>query len=214
MSMDYALDETESLFSAIDVREGLDWLEHLTVNPVRRLIPAALNAKIAAKYEQMLPFRFSPKVTQSIRSYLGNKNEQDKQETEVRLKGTLEPSSTQQYVANAFGGLLGLQEIDIYSSFEDMGGNSLITTHLLTHIDREFPGIIDITDIFSYPTVHDLSELIDSRNFELTPAVSKEDVVTSDGSSKWIEMIEQELKDTEFLNEFLGQMKGVGLDGK
>lgn len=214
MSMDYALDETESLFSAIDVREGLDWLEHLTVNPVRRLIPAALNAKIAAKYEQMLPFRFSPKVTQSIRSYLGNKNEQDKQETEVRLKGTLEPSSTQQYVANAFGGLLGLQEIDIYSSFEDMGGNSLITTHLLTHIDQEFPGIIDITDIFSYPTVHDLSELIDSRNFELTPAVSKEEIVTSDGSSKWIEMIEQELKDTEFLNEFLGQMKGVGLDGK
>lgn len=216
MSVDYKVDEADSLFGAIHLQAGLDWLEHLIVQPEQRFIPAPLQLEMAAQHRETLPFRLSPRMTPAMMAYAEAAGEQEALIDAVRLKGTLDPTDTQQIVANAFGGLLGVQEVDIYASFQDMGGNSLITTHLLTHIERHFPGVIDISDIFSYPSVHDLAELIDSR---LTPPPSDggadDGADTADGGSQWTELIAQELKGTEFLDLFLEQMKkgGKGADG-
>lgn len=55
-----------------------------------------------------------------------------------------------------------MNQIDIYTSLFRIGGDSIISTKLLKRYQKEFGNILDITDIFTYPTVFELSEYVTS----------------------------------------------------
>jgi polyketide synthase PksN len=58
---------------------------------------------------------------------------------------------------------LGLPDIDTGTSFNDLGGNSILATLLLKETEKEFPGIIDISDIYSYPSIVQLAKYINNQ---------------------------------------------------
>jgi len=206
MSVDYELDQAENLFIPIGVKEGLDWLEHLITEPQSRIIPSTMNMSLIGQLEEQLPFRIASEITKSIHVLKEVASSQELKEVEVTIVGELNPTHTQAILSNTFGSLLGLTEIDIYNSFQDMGGNSLMATQLLKAIEEQFPGIVDISDLFSYPSVYELSEFIDSH-FE------KESKANSNGKhlevvdQELVGLIEEELQGTEYLDEFLDQIK-------
>ena len=96
-----------------------------------------------------------------------------------------DPSEVHQRIANAFGAILGLDEVDAYAGFQELGGNSLMTTQLLKLIDRSYPGAVDIADLFSYPNVADLAgfvadKLAAQRDTVVTVAPVAQETVPAD----------------------------------
>lgn len=211
MSVDFNVGNDDNLFSHLDVSEGLDWLECLIVNAQRRrLVPATLNTTLAIQLGAELPFRLAPEISRTTVASKGR--DTDKlNEVSVKLKGASEITETQRVLSNIFAAVLGLSEIDIFASFQDMGGNSLMSTQLLKLIEEQFPGLVDISDLFSYPSISDLSEFIDSHR----ETVSNEEVAAAANPSgvedtELKELLEKELGGTEFLEFFLDQSDGEG----
>ncbi|KHT61513.1 hypothetical protein RJ45_22495 [Photobacterium gaetbulicola] len=65
-----------------------------------------------------------------------------------------------QSVAEVWASVLGLGEVDLFDSFFSLGGDSILAVQVIQKIEQEFGNIIDVTDIFTYPTVAQLAEHI------------------------------------------------------
>ncbi|MEH7664819.1 phosphopantetheine-binding protein, partial [Bacillus velezensis] len=96
------------------------------------------------------------------------KNEAEKRrrtDTEdIVLKGKGELySDTEKSIAQMYSMVLDMQELDLYESFSAMGGDSIMATQLLKLINEQYPDIVDISDIFTYSSVVELSEYIDKQ---------------------------------------------------
>lgn len=61
---------------------------------------------------------------------------------------------------------LKVLEVDIksiYESFEEYGGNSIIAVHMYEAINNEYPGKIELSDIFTYPTIDQMAKELQKR---------------------------------------------------
>ncbi|WP_026882753.1 phosphopantetheine-binding protein [Clostridium akagii] len=101
-------------------------------------------------------------------------------------------------IAYAYATVLGLKEIDVYGAFNSMGGNSILATNLLMIIEKQYTGIVDISDIFTYSTVVDLAKYIDRKIGILTKESSSREI---DGES------EEEFSEMKF-KELLDDLEG------
>lgn len=78
----------------------------------------------------------------------------------VKGKGKADYSEVELNLSNIWARVLGVAEINIYESFYDIGGDSILATYLLREIQKEFGKIIDISDVFSYPTISQMANYI------------------------------------------------------
>ncbi|GEC93046.1 SDR family NAD(P)-dependent oxidoreductase [Brevibacillus brevis] len=72
-------------------------------------------------------------------------------------------SAIEQQLAAIWSRLLQVEEISLYDNFYDLGGNSILATHLLRALDDSFPNQFDITDIFSYPSIALMAEYLENQ---------------------------------------------------
>ncbi len=59
--------------------------------------------------------------------------------------------------------VLGEKTIQDNTTFSKLGGNSLIATKLLKELDKRYPRKLDITDIFTYPSIRQISGYISEQ---------------------------------------------------
>lgn len=59
-------------------------------------------------------------------------------------------------IAKIWADVLGLHKIDVYESFYNLGGDSILATRLLRGLEKEFPGKFDISDIFTYSSIDEM----------------------------------------------------------
>lgn len=131
-----------------------------------------LNIPYISSVADSLPIKLSGKIKASINKYLLDKSK-SKYEAEVKNTNTQavkngiasnnSSNSLENKLALIWGSVLGIKEIDVYENFHDMGGDSILATQLLKEIDKEFPEVISISDIFTYPSVSQLSEFISGK---------------------------------------------------
>ena len=82
----------------------------------------------------------------------------------ITVKGKDTPlTPTEEKVSQAWAKTLGLREVQYRDRFLEIGGDSLSATYLQKEIQKHFPGTMDITDVFVYPTIEQMSEFIDSK---------------------------------------------------
>ncbi|WP_030166309.1 SDR family NAD(P)-dependent oxidoreductase [Spirillospora albida] len=162
MAVDHGMGTDDAPFTAISVREGLDWLAYFLRNPATGgVIPAAFNLSVIRDALDELPFRLQPELrSEAADAGAGPSGDVV---SDLRLTGLSDPTPTQHQVAVLYATVLGLGEVDAYTTFQDMGGNSLMTSQLLSKLDELFPDTVDIADLFSYSTVADLAAYIDER---------------------------------------------------
>lgn len=79
------------------------------------------------------------------------------------LLGLAEPGEIELAVADIWSATLGLTELDADDAFSDLGGNSLLASHMLREYDKRFPGVMDIADLFTYTTVREQADYVTSR---------------------------------------------------
>jgi len=59
--------------------------------------------------------------------------------------------------------LLEADSIQLDDSFTSIGGNSIFAVYLLQEMEKSFPGMLGISDIFTYPTINKMAEYVYSR---------------------------------------------------
>jgi polyketide synthase PksN len=97
----------------------------------------------------------------------------------VLLGKTDDYTETEKLVAYIYAGVLDIKEIDIYDNYNSLGGNSMTSTEILKMLNQYFDGMLEVSDVFSYPTVVEMAEYIDNKRNEQKQAKEKrEDVNT------------------------------------
>lgn len=99
---------------------------------------------------------------------------------EVRLFGGREGDTLEQAVAEVWAETLELDELDAQDDFSSLGGNSLLTSHLLKAFEQRFPGQIDITDLFRYTTVAAQADMLRTRRSAAAGDETAEDAQDDD----------------------------------
>lgn len=89
-----------------------------------------------------------------------------KQKINVILEGRLDDNYTEEerIISEIWANVLGLNVVNIYSNFNDIGGNSIFAVKMLDMLNEKYPNMFDVTDMFSYSTIYQLAEHIREVN--------------------------------------------------
>ncbi|MEQ6037086.1 acyl carrier protein, partial [Staphylococcus saccharolyticus] len=97
--------------------------------------------------------------------YFSNKNFLEKTRNPDNLKETRNTKTTSEQninevVSKIWQNLFGLKNINPDTKFFDLGGDSILATYLFKELEQHFEGLIDISDIFTYPSINSISKYI------------------------------------------------------
>lgn len=92
--------------------------------------------------------------------------------------------------------VLGHQNFEPTDSFFNIGGDSVKTVTVKMMLDEHFPDILDVTDLFAYPSIRELSEYIESKVNQPKPSVSVSNHVTSEMNDISSQIQHTDLKNT------------------
>ncbi len=83
--------------------------------------------------------------------------------TEVLAKGRKDGqyTETELKIARIWGSVLGLEEIDIFDSFYELGGDSVFAMKMVNSLNKYLNRSISISDVFNYQTVAQLAGYLD-----------------------------------------------------
>ncbi|MBE6051590.1 MAG: amino acid adenylation domain-containing protein [Clostridium sp.] len=83
---------------------------------------------------------------------------------DIKLTGreSQEYSSIEKIVSEAFAKVMGLSELDIYSDFYDLGGNSIIATRIINILNEKLNSKIDVSGLLNQPSIYDFCKIIES----------------------------------------------------
>lgn len=73
-------------------------------------------------------------------------------------------TDTEKRLVTVWGEVLGVEQIGIDNNFFEIGGHSLKATVLMSKIQKEFNILIDMKDVFNYPTIRELSTCMTNKN--------------------------------------------------
>lgn len=73
-------------------------------------------------------------------------------------------TDTERRLITIWGEVLGVEQIGIDNNFFEIGGHSLKATVLMSKIQKEFNILIDMKDVFDYPTIRELSICMNNKN--------------------------------------------------
>lgn len=170
MAVDFHLDESQAPFTSLRTADAFRYLESCLQHDVRRVLPADLNPAVLAPLVGRLPFGFSEELAQQLSRaraseppVLTKALPSEERRVQIHGKSAEDLTPTEVTVAKIYAAVLGLSEIEVFTSFQDLGGNSIIATHLLKVIDEQFPKTADISDIFSYPSVDLMAKYLDEK---------------------------------------------------
>lgn len=185
MAVEYNVVDSFTMFKSLNNQTAINALNNFLYYNLTNLIPGEINyAYLAQVGIDVLPLELSEKLKRGLRRYESKNTVQ--QETKERKAISMEDliiagksddeyTETEKVVALIYASVLNLTEIDIYESFNSMGGDSIIATEVLKVLNEHFDGILNISDMFTYSCIEEMAGYIDSkRNNEKTSAAEKE----------------------------------------
>lgn len=171
MAVDFELANQRGMFKTLSKEEAINLFDEVVNLNLSRVIVGKLDYEVMADFYETIPMELSESITSSIHKLSKLPNTHNSAKTveinctdiTIRGYGAEEPDEIDTKVAQAWARVLGLDEIGIYDNFNDLGGDSILATHLLKQLEKEYPGIIDITDIFTYSTIYDMAKYIKGK---------------------------------------------------
>ncbi len=182
MAADYQVDENAMLFMPIPTRQAMAALERILSLEHYNLIPGKVNPDFLLRVgEENLPFALSRRLSANLRVYrkqTAAPAERKAHNTEnLQILGKESFTDTEIRTAHIYAAVLSIDEIDIYASFNSLGGNSIIATDLIGVLNGEFDNLLNVSDIFSYPSVEEMAAHIDTLRGKDTQKPGQEDVL-------------------------------------
>lgn len=72
----------------------------------------------------------------------------------------------EEHLAQIWGNVLGLAEINVYENFYELGGDSILATKIVNLIKRELRKQVNVRDLFYYTTIDDLARYLEAQTEE------------------------------------------------
>ncbi|MCY7295211.1 type I polyketide synthase [Alteromonas sp. a30] len=195
MAADYGIGDENSPFALIAPAQAFAKMEAIFAasneQAVNNIIPSDVNPAVLADELGHLPIALVPELETRLKRAASSNADAGVDDVDVDIRGKSEDDLTETEItlAKVYAAVLGLTEIDIFTNFQDMGGNSIIATHLLKVIDEYFPSVVDISDVFSYPAIDVMAEYIDEkRGVESKPAAGASEEKAED--KDWDNMLD------------------------
>lgn len=172
MAVDHNAPDNIMMYRSISTVNAISYMEEILDSDHGRVIVGDINYDVLAVIKDRNLFGISEQIDialkkQSADKITKNQNPVKKAAKEqsftLQGKGEEEYTDTETLLGQIWGEVLGVSAIDIYENFYDLGGDSILATNLLKAIDGVFPGAVDISDVFAYPTVVNMADYIDSR---------------------------------------------------
>ena len=167
MAFNYKAVSEDSIFKPLNTSEALEQFDEVLNSKAGRALIGKINAEVwrALDDNSRLP------ISDSVRKELGN-NRNSKTSGQptgkehlkaVKITGNQKAgyTPTQQKLAGLWSEVLGWKEVSIYDDFHKLGGDSIVATRLMKLLDGQFPGLLNIADIFAFPTISEMAEYID-----------------------------------------------------
>lgn len=161
-------DESKHLFKLLKVDDALRGFQAAVSKSVSRLIIGELNYSGNLMYlERFLPIEFSPEIKRKLARL---EKRQTKHRTPAVDKqaaqsgGGNKCSTTEQRLSEIWSRVLGVEEISIYDHFDDLGGDSIMVAQLFKELELEYPGRLEIVDVFSYSSISSMAQFLDRNS--------------------------------------------------
>ena len=171
MAADFQVGDDDSPFVSLSPYDAFDRLDRILAhgmqNKLTQILPTTINPAGIIPVRDVLPFMLSSELQRRL---TGNTdevpdNKSNVEDIQVAIHGKDEEDLTETEIllSKIYAAVLGLVEIDVFTNFHDMGGNSIIATHLLKLIDVHFKDMVDISDVFSYSSIDEMAAYIDDK---------------------------------------------------
>ncbi|QDX94143.1 KR domain-containing protein [Brevibacillus laterosporus] len=185
MAVDHGVHLSRSMFVPLQTRNGIEAFGHVIKKRLDRIMIGQMDDEMIIPSLNALPIVLSKSLTDRLdqksieQTKLQEKEHSRKGDTELSITGKDKASlsETEKTVARLWGQVLGLSEIDVYDKFFELGGDSLLASHLLKEMEKVYPGLLDITDVFIYATIVEMAAFIDQKQKPVqTTRIAKADI--------------------------------------
>ncbi|MDF2882505.1 MAG: beta-ketoacyl synthase family proteinphosphopantetheine-containing protein [Clostridiaceae bacterium] len=197
MATDFGVDSEEALqgmlFKPVNNNQGIAIFDEILNSNLTNIITGDMNYNLAASIEIKKYIQVSKEVkiliekaANAIKNVDSPKSKKVAVEVQITGKSSDEYTQFEKTLAIIYATVLDISEIDIFDSFYDMGGDSIMAMELLVTIDSQYPNVVDITDIFSRSSVVDMAEYI-----QIKMEIPEKNIIIEDKTNE----LEEELKD-------------------
>jgi polyketide synthase PksN len=202
MAADFGIREEDMPFTPLSADEAFERLERILAQGLAQALPSSPNGAVLAAVRGDLPFVFSAELDRRIGGGQPALRPEVGEAISVQIRGKSEDdlTETESILCQVYAAVLGLTEIDVYTNFQDMGGNSIIATHLLRLIEESFPGLADISDVFSYPSIDEMATHIDEKRGGSRPAAEAKP------ATDWEGLVDQVMDGTGSIDSLLEKL--------
>jgi polyketide synthase PksN len=171
MALDYNVDMAEELFRPLKTAEAIRYLNEILKKHICNVIPGRIDFKLAVENQKMNKSLLNDEILHNVNTFMKehirfDKPEPFNQQIEKAVTAENDSASLREITSSLthlWCNALGLEKIDINDSFLEVGGNSIIAIYLIKEINKKFPEMIEVSDIFSYPTIFEMAEYIFNR---------------------------------------------------
>ena len=171
MAVDYEVSDAQVLFRSLDTRTAISYLNDAVSYGLIHAVPGELNYAVMAQIADMIPLTLAPNIRKAVevqkRRMASGEGAQGRsfniQDVVILGKSAADLTTTEKQVAYIYAAVLSIEEIDIYENYNSLGGNSMTSTEILKILNQHFDNMLDVSDVFSYPTVFEMAEYIDSK---------------------------------------------------
>ncbi len=169
MAVDYQVADEHTIFSSLNNQAAISALDDVLTHRISNAVLGELNYPVIAMVADELPMQLSDPIRKAIdvqkkrNQDNGGSKSRNFNAQDVLIIGKSDYTEVERKVAYIYAGVLDLTEIDIYENFNSLGGNSMVSTEILKVLNQYFDDMLDVSDIFSYPTVVEMAEYIESK---------------------------------------------------
>ncbi|WP_342552911.1 SDR family NAD(P)-dependent oxidoreductase [Paenibacillus sp. FSL R7-0652] len=161
----------DTIFKTILTAQAVAGLEQAMNSSIRRVLIGQLNfSGGGVRLLDKMQVRLSAELSSSVAAYLqraASKTRSAKKaggvsSGEVILSGKSEGgyTATERHVASVCKEVLGFDEIDVYENFFELGADSILLLRIHAGLSKRYPGVLAVTDLFEFSTIHKLAEFI------------------------------------------------------
>ncbi len=184
MAVDYNIANAVTLFKSIPTNRALSALDTIISTGITNVIPGEIDYDILMSLVDAMPMLLSEEFTKALSRRKKNgevktgkaTSYESLQSREIVILGkpSDELTASETKLAQIYAAVLELNEIDIYDSFNAMGGDSIIATEVFKILNHFYEGLLEVSDMFVYPTVAEMAEYVDSKLLSSGPSAVEE----------------------------------------
>ncbi|MGC5775192.1 amino acid adenylation domain-containing protein [Paenibacillus pabuli] len=162
----------DGLFWPLSNVQGVALFEELLNSKIQKAIAGSLKLEESSVWRSAPHINLSDDLLHFVklteRNPYGVMEIKESLELFIEGKSTNDYSDTEKVVAGTWAKALGTSRINIYDSFYDLGGDSIVALRIVNDINIALGLKIDIVDLFEHVTIQGLSSFLDTMS-EIVP---------------------------------------------